>query len=243
MIDLMHRQVMNRAQVEQGMRESRIKDKYIPALIDGGYHLPPMRTVIALGHKGLLTKEQVVAKLLALGFHPEDAAVMASEATTDKLAAAKDVARGQVVEGYTDRFYDRPAAVAMLEKLGYDAEEAGFLLDLADHARQRRFTDSAVGRFHTLFVRWKISRPDCSNALDALGVPPAQRDDLLKLWDLERTADAPNMTPAQWGGLLHRGVIDAGRHHDEVTKLGYSDEEAGFLAALAFPPGKAPAGP
>lgn len=237
MIDLMHRGVMSRDEVTQGLRESRLKNKYIAAMLDGGFHLPPMRTVISLGHKGLLTKEQVVAKLLQLGFHPEDAAVMATEATSDKLAAQKDLARAQVVEGYMDRFYDRATATGMLADLGYDTAEAAFLLDLADHARQRRFTDGAVARFHSLFVRWKIPRSDCSNALDQLGVPAAQRDDLLKLWDLERTADAPDLSVAQWGGLLRRGVIDLDRHQAEMVKRGFTVEEAGFLAALAFPPG------
>jgi hypothetical protein len=237
MIDLMHRGVLSRQQVEQGLRESRLKNKYIDAMLDGGYHLPPMRTVISLGHKGLLTKDQVLTKLLALGFHPEDAAVMATEATSDKLVREKDLARSQVVDGYMDRLYDRGAATGMLTDLGYDRDEAGFLLDLADHARQRRFTDGAVARFHSLFVRWKISRSDCSVALDQLGVPAAQRDDLLKLWDLERTADAPDLSVAQWGGLLRRGVIDVDRHQAEMVKRGYTAEEATFLAALAFPPG------
>lgn len=237
MIDLMHRGVLTRDQVAQGMRESRLKNKYIDAMLTGGYHLPPMRTVIGLGHKGLLTKDQVLTKLLALGFHPDDAAVMATEATADKLATAKDLARTQVVDGYMDRLYDRAGATGMLVDLGYDTTEAGFLLDLADHARQRRFTDGAVTRFHSLFVRWKISRPDCSVALDQLGVPAAQRDDLLRLWDLERTADAPDLSVAQWGGLLRRGAIDPDRHQAEMVKRGYTVEEAGFLAALAFPPG------
>jgi hypothetical protein len=239
MIDLMHRGAMTRAEVEQGMRESRLKNKYIAPMIDGGYHLPPMRTVIALGHKGLLTKDQVITKLLQLGFHHEDAAVMAQEATADKLAGAKDLARAQIVAGYEERFFDRARAVALLAGLGYDVEEAGFMLDLADHDREKKFTNAATARFHTLYVRRRIDRPGVSTALDKLGIPASQRDDLLTLWDLERGADTPDLSTAQWQGLLRRGVVDRDRFVGEMLKKGWTDEEANFLGFLAFPPGKA----
>lgn len=243
MIDLYHRGVMTRAEVEQGMRESRLKNKYIAPMIDGGYHLPPMRTVIALGHKGLLTKEQVITKLLALGFHQDDAAVMAQEATADKLAGAKDLARAQVVAGYEERLFTRAQAVAHLVGLGYDTEEAGFVLDLADHDRERKFTNAAISRFHTLYVRRRVDKTTVSSALDTLGVPTGQRDDLLTLWDLERTADTPDLTTAQWQGLFRRNVIDETRFVGEMLKKGWSDEEAGFLKFLAFPPSQSTVGP
>lgn len=243
MIDLMHRGVLSRAEVEQGMRESRLKNKYIKPMIDGGYHLPPMRTVIALGHKGLLTKEQVLSKLLALGFHHDDAAVMASEATADKLASAKDLARSQVVAGYEERLFTRAQATAHLVGLGYDTEEAAFVLDLADHDRERKFTNAAIGRFHTLYVRRRVDKTTVSSALDRLGVPAGQRDDLLTLWDLERTADTPDLTTAQWQGLFRRNVITEERFTAEMLKKGWSDEEAGFLKYLAFPPSQSTVGP
>lgn len=236
MLNLLNRGDMSEADVRQGLRESNLKNKYIDAFVKSRRRLMPQENVRMALRRGTMSLPDALHRLQQLGYDAADAAALAALASDEKTETDKQLARTQVVDGYMERFFDRNRAVTLLEGLGYDREEAAFLLDLADHAREERFRTAAVGRFHTLYVRRRVDRSATSNALDRLGVPPGQRDDLLKLWDLEREADVPDLTVAQYQGLLRRGVIDQDRFAAEMQRRGYTDEEATFLIPLAFPP-------
>lgn len=236
MLELLNRGDMSEAEVRQGLRESNLKNRYIDAFIKSRRRLMPQENIRMALRRGTMTVPEGLHRLQQLGYDAADAAALAALAGDEKTATDKDLARTQVVDGYMERFFTRDRAVELLDGLGYDTQEAGFLLDLADHAREERFRNAAVGRFHTLYVRRRVDRPAASNALDRLGVPPAQRDDLLKLWDLERDADVPDLTVAQYQGLLRRGVIDQDRFTTEMQRRGFTDEEAQFLIPLSFPP-------
>lgn len=236
MLNLLNRGDMSEADVRQGLRESNLKNKYIDSFIKSRRRLMPQENVRMALRRGTMSTADALHRLQQLGYDAADAAALAALATDEKTETDKQLARTQVVDGYMERFFDRNRAATMLEGLGYDHEEAAFLLDLADHAREEKFRNAAVGRFHTLYVRRRVDRPAASAALDRLGVPAGQRDDLLKLWDLEREADVPDLTVAHYQGLLRRGVVDQDRFVAEMQRRGFTDEEAQFLIPLSFPP-------
>lgn len=236
MLELLNRGDMSEAQVRAGLRESNLKNKYIDALLKSRRRLMQQEQIRMSINHGTMTDDDALHRFQQLGFDAADSASFVALAHSMKTQQNKDLARAQVVTGYEERFFDRAKATAMLMGLGYDTVEAAFLLDLADHDREVKFTNAAIGRFHNLYVRRRLQRMPTSNALDRLGVPPDQRDDLLKLWDLERDADTPDLSVAQWQGLLRRGIVDPPRFATEMTNRGYTDEEAQFLMPLAFPP-------
>lgn len=235
-LSLINRGDMTVVEGTAALRESNLKNRYIPTFLKSRRHLMQQEQIRMSVNHGTMTDDQAVRRFMALGYDHDDAAALLALAHGMKTEATKDLARTQVVSGYEDRMFTRAKAHSMLVGLGYDDVESDFLLDLADHDREQKFIGAAVSRVHTVFVRRRLSRLSASSALDRLGVPPDQRDDLLKLWDLEREADTPDLTAAQWQGLLRRGVVDEARFRAEMVAKGYTDEEAGFLVPLAFPP-------
>ena len=235
LLDLLNRGEVTEAEVGQAIRESDVKDKYLPAILKMRRRLMPERTVVSGVGKGVLTPAQGLDRLLKLGFDAEDAAALVAEAHKDKTVNHRALAESQIVTGYIDRLHSRPEADQMLQALGYDASETAFLLDLADTQRERRFTDAAINRTHARYVGHHLDRAAAGDALSALGVPGTQRDDLLKLWDLERDVNAPNLSLTQLEGLLRRGAIDQTGFLERTKRLGYTDDDAQLLLFLAFP--------
>ena len=235
MLELLNRRVTDVATVEQAIRESRYKNKYIPLILEMRRHLMPERTVVSAISKGVLTHDQGVEHLLLLGFSADDAATLAAEASTTKIGRHKEIAESLVVAAYEEGQSTHPEAVAMLGKLGYTEPESTFILQLADHRRETTFVNAGVRKIQTLFVSHHIDNAKASNALDSLGVAPQMRSNLLKLWGLERDANVPRLSVAQWQGLYKRGVIDDAGFVKAMEDYGYTARDAGYLLDLTAP--------
>lgn len=236
-------QLVNRGELdigtlEQAIRESDIKDKYIPELVKLRRKIPPMRSIVSAIHQGVLTEQAGTAKLMQLGYNAEDAAMFAKEGAALKHSTTKALTQAQIHALYSERLITRAAADTMLSALGFDATEVGFILALADHERAAKAQASAVARVHTRYVAYKIDRNGAVTALDKIGVDPAGRTDLLGAWDDERATNAPQFTLAQLDGMIHRGLISQSTYRAHVLRLGYTDSDVPLLYELAFPPTK-----
>jgi hypothetical protein len=236
--ELVNRGEMSVADLEQAVRESDIKNKYIPALVLLRRKIPPMRSIVAAIHQGVLTAEQGIEKLMNLGYDAADAAMFAKEGTALKHTTTKHLAQGEIVRLYTERLIARPAAESMLENIGYDATESTWILDLADHARHAHAQATAVSRVHARYVAFHIDRLTASTAIDKLGIDTAGRDDLLGTWDDERAANAPQLTLANLHGLAERGIITQAQFRDRLLQLGHPAADIPLLWVLSWPVSK-----
>lgn len=232
-------QLVNRGEMpedlwEQAVRESDIKNKYIPFLKLLHRRLMPERTVVSAIRQSVLTPAEGVKKLQQLGFDAADSATLASEATAAKKAIQKDLTQAQVVKLYTERLMPKPKAEELITGLGYDASEVAFILALADHDRHMRMQTSAINRVHALYVRYHKTKAETSAALDAIGVDSSGRDDLLSLWSDERDANVQVLTLAQCEGLVRRGIFTPDQFVDRAKALGYTQADGRKLYFLAF---------
>lgn len=235
LLELLNRGEVGESDVVQAIRESDIKNKYTDAILKMRRRLMPERTVVSGVRQGVLTHDQGIERLRMLGFNAEDAAALVAEAKTTKMAKHRELAESMVVAGYEDGMIPIGEAGTMLEKLGYDNAEVHMILQLADHRREDRFRQAGVARIHSLFVSHHIDNSKASNALDSLGVHPTMRADLLKLWDLERSANVPRLTVAEQQGLWKRGALTDAEFVRRMETYGYTPEDAQDLLILASP--------
>lgn len=240
LIQLWHRGAITEDVVRQAIRESDVKDKYIDAIIAGGRHLMPERTVVSAIRQGVFTPQQGIEHLLELGFNADDAASLASEAKSTRTLAQKELSLSMIEQLYVEHLIPRATAAQMITALRYDAADTEFILSLADHARHFRMQQAAIGRVHTRYVSHKITRADASTALDKIGMDAAGRDDALTLWDYEREANTPSLSLSQLQGAIRRKVISFDRFRSGVLALGYAETDLLPLYSEAFPPTSAP---
>lgn len=238
--ELLHRGEITEADLVQAIRESDIKDKYVPEIIKLTRKIPPMRSVVSAIHQGVITAELGTRKLMELGYNAEDAAMFVKEATSLKKATHRQLAEGQVLELYTDRMITREQAATMLGDLNLTAEDVTFLLELADHRREVKLQAAAVAKYRTLYVSHRMNDVEVGIALDRLGVDTRARQDLLAVWKHEREAAVQRFTKAELQGAIRRKLITQTRFRDELVALGWPAADVPILYAEAWPPSQTP---
>lgn len=231
LIGLLNRGLVDETCVREAILESDIKNKYSDAIVATRVKLMPMRTIVSGVRQGVIDVAGAIERLQKLGYSAEDAALLASEGATGTVSHAKHVAAGTVQQAYQDRMTDRGTAVGMLAELGYDATQADFLLDVRDAQRAYALDQQAVGVVRGAFVRRKIESTQATTALDAIGIPGSQRDELLTLWAIERDATPRELPIAELNYAVAHSLITPAEYSTRVLGMGYDQADAALLLA------------
>jgi len=213
--------------------ESRIKNRYLPLLREMRTRLLPQETARSLLAKGALTQERCMEVLLGHGFSPEDAEALIAGSLVEKGAATRDLSLSQTLGLYEEREISAEIAAEMLSALGYDADETALILLLTDTKRLRTYRNAVITRVRSGVVAGLFNPEEAVTALDSIGVPPERRDDLLTLWDIERTTVTRNLTPAQLVTAAKKGLLPVGAVTSRLVGQGYSSEDARVLLGNA----------
>jgi hypothetical protein len=217
---------------EQGFLEGQWRNKWQRVFRDLAVYLPPPRTVTAMYNEGSLTATEAVDLLQKQGLSQALAQAYVRSGSAQKTAKHRELAVGEVTTLYEDKAIDYPSAERMLGTLGYDANEAGFLLELAELRRLRKFLEQAIGTVHTEYTNYHIDRATASGQLDALQVPSGQRDELLALWDGERRIRSKRLTQAEIRSARKKGVITDAVALAKLVEIGYPPDDAAILLQL-----------
>jgi hypothetical protein len=235
---LVHRGKMTRADFDQVVRESDVKDKYIDDLFEVSVYVPPVRSVMAMLRAGAISDAQATALFLENGVRQSDIAGYLAEAHHQKSSVVRELTQAQVLRLYGAKFMDRATALTKLEALNYDATTAATLLDFADETRHERYVNAVVTRVHARYVAYKLNDHDVNVALAADGVPPDAVADLLALWKIERGANLHVLSIAQIVGAYVRVYIDAAECKRRLLAAGVQPADIGIVVADGFPPSK-----
>lgn len=212
--------------LDLGIAESAIKTKWTPVYHQLLNYLPPPRTITALERAGTITPEAAQHLYQEQGLSPELAAAYSADASRQKTARHRDLTEAQVLSMYGAHFLTAVQATGFLEALGYTAEETATLLGWEDVQRELRAINTALSHLHTLYTSRKIGTTTLTNALNTLGVSPAQHDELLRIWTLERNARVATLTAAQIATAFQHQIIDQPGAVAALQDLGYSAYDA-----------------
>lgn len=235
-----NRQYISDAEWEQGVKESDVKNKYIDPLRQMRRAIPPPRTIPTLLKHGVIDFPRAVRLLLDHGYIQEDAVALAESALYEKHQTEKDFTMSQVVAMFEDRAITEDDAKRHLSDLGYDATEVGLIIANAEIRHHARYTTALLQRFHTLYVGYRIAESELAAGMDSIQIPTDQKTELLRLWGLERQANAPDYTLSQLQHLLRIQYITPDEFTTAVLNRGWLPTDVDNLKGLAFPPSGAP---
>lgn len=217
---------------EQAFLEGPWRNKWLKPFREVVEYLPPPRTVTALLNQGAITIAQAQTLLQRQGLSADLAKAYTLESSHTKTAKQRDLTVSNIETLYADQAIDNGTASGMLVALGYDDNEAAFILTTVDFRRISQALSQAVGAVHTAYVNHRIDRSTASTQLDGLDVPSAQRDQLLTVWDNERTTRVRVLTEAQVHSAFKKGLIDEAGAAVRLIQMGYSPEDAAILLQL-----------
>ncbi len=233
MEDLYNRGEVTRADVEQALRESRLKPKYTADALKLHVKLLPERTVVSALSKGVISKAKAARMLADLGLAPDVITVLVAEATAVKLGPHHAITVGEIRQLYTEQMIDAAKTSAALAHLGFDAHDAAQLVALWDHLAAAADVRQAVALIRSRYVDRHLERRQAALDLDAIGVPGAARDRHLKLWDLERAATIRSLSEAQVIAAMKHQLISADDARGRLEAMGYPPADASILMGVA----------
>lgn len=216
----------------QAFLEGPWRNKWEAPMREAAAYLPPPRTVTAMYNEGSIDRATAIGLLTKQGLTPELAAAYVASGSAQKTQAARDLSVSTIETLYRDRLIDQATATGMLEALGYDATESGFLLAVVDLQVVQRYVSTAVGRVHTLYIGHKLVRAEAQALLVQLAVPPDSVTGLLSTWDLERVANVATLTAAQIASALGSELVDQGTAQGMLQEIGYQPHDAWLYLSI-----------
>lgn len=212
--------------------ESRIKNRYLPLMLKMRTRIIPQETVRLLYRNGVYPKADALRTLMQHGFSQQDAAALLSLEETRQDDTTKELTRSQIVDMYDQQILDAATARELLVGLGYAESNVDLMIALADVKRVQRVVNAAVTRIRSAFTTGKIDETEASGQLDRLGVSPDQRDELLMVWDIDRTTVTKTLTAAQIRQAKTKNLITVDEALARLTAQGYDPIDAQLYLQL-----------
>lgn len=230
-LQLWNRGKMTRAEVEQVVRESRTKTKYVDAVLELRRHILPERTVASMFGKGTLTKAQATERLRWVGVADEDIGPLLAEHAATKTAGVRELSQSTVLALFADGAISEATCRAHLSALGYADTDVTLILSLTKLAATRKLQQAAVAVVRAKYVARHLARDRAVAALDAAKVSADERDTLLGVWDLEREATRRLPTVAELTAAQKAQAITTDEWVQRIVDLGYDEADVPVMMA------------
>lgn len=216
----------------QAFLEGPWRDKWEEPYKKAANYVPPPRTVTALYNNGAVNKDEAAALFAQSGLDPKLTQSFLVGSSHQKTQKHRDLAEAEIKTLYQDKAIDGTQATQFLVTLGYDDSEAAFILSTWDLQLLRQSLERAISSTHAHFVAHKVDAGTASIELATLGVPAAQVDALIGIWQTERDTNVKLLTPAEIKKAVAEQLLS---DNDAVTRLvdmGYSQADSVLYLSL-----------
>ena len=234
MSELYNRGEATLAELKQAMRESRLKNKYINQATKLARRLIPYRTINTILAHGVRDHEWGIKYLMDLGYTHDDASALVSTSTSAKTAHIKQLTEAQIVTLYEAKAISETEAEKQLGDFGYAPHEAAFVLDYAKARRALSEQSKAITFLRTGYMNHRITITEASAAMDKIGIPHDQRDQLKTDWEIERSTQVKVLTEPQITAAVKEGVVQFADAQAKLVEMGYDNNDAKVLLATAL---------
>lgn len=227
--DLYNRGLIGSDVVIQGLRESRLKDKYGPDAFALRRRLLEPRTIASAVHEGVIDHDTGIRMAMEHGFNAEDAATLVNTSVNMKVRLYKDRVVAEVEALYEDGAMTREQAMNVAGNMGFTPTEAQYITLVGDYKREDKVFKAATSAIRSKFIGHHITAGEASGLLDNIGAPATQRDFLLGMWEIERAANVRSLTEAQIVKAVKKQLITPEDGLSRLTDMGYTDADAALL--------------
>lgn len=230
--ELYNRGKITEAQVKQGLLESRLKNKYTDDAFSLHEKLLPIRNLSEAVEYGTMTLGAAVGEAMKNGYSQTDATSLILTASARKLHQFKMQVVTAAETLLVDNAMDRATFIQVVLNHGFDEAEAEAIAEGAEYKRVARLTQSAITAVRAKYLSRHIDKSEASGLLDGLGVVAAHRDQLLKVWELERSSMTRLLTHAEIIKAYKKGIFDAKETISRLIGLGFSEADATLLVEI-----------
>lgn len=229
MEELYNRGLATRADVEQALRESRLKNKYTGKAFQLHERVLPARSVDTALRHGAVGDAEAIKIIMESGYSKRSAEIIVKSGAANRIDPYKSKVATAAQSLYEDGIIAKADALSITEAMGFTKAEAGFIARASEFHQQARAISAAVAAVRGKYLGHHISKTEASNLIDRSGIQASQRDYLIKLWSIERGAFTRTLTEAQTVKAVNKKLIS---EEDGITRLenmGYNKVDATLL--------------
>lgn len=227
--DLYNRGLVSEDTLKQGLRESRLKDKYVDVAFDLHQKIVPVYTLQRALRYGGISQADAIRITMESGYSEQDATLIVNSGSAERLQTYKDKVIAAVQSMYEDGIIAAADAQSVIAAMGYSETEAEFIFQSSEFRRNAKMLNQVIDALHSKYLGRHIAQQDVMNDLNALGVPTEQRDYLIALWDVEIGAYTKLLTEAQIQKAVKNDLITPNDGLARLIQLGYSEGDAKLL--------------
>lgn len=226
---LVNRGIFTEADFREVVARSNVRTEYADALLNLRVHYPPLFQLKRMVAAKDITPTTALDWLHKQGYlQPEWTQVVASWAS-ETTQQEKELTKSEIVTLYEGRFMPPDVARTELTSLGYDTNEVGEILHLADARRIITFLNAALTKVRNQFVAHRIDESRALQELDAIGISSDARDDAIALWKIQRDANVQPVTRSEILRAMKQGAIGTQTAYDMLINIGVPDQSARIL--------------
>lgn len=227
--ELFNRGLISKAFFDQGILESRLKNKYLTPSFELRTKLPSIYQIIQAVKAGYMTEARGVQIMLENGYEAQTSKEIILGASAGKRATSKNLAVGTITGLYEDRAISRAEALKLITGLKYSEQDAVWELELADLRARLKVITAAVNGVRSKYIARHIGEGEASVLLDEIGIASAQRDLYLRMWGIERKANVRVLSEAQVAKAVKLTLITPDEGLTRLVDMGYSEPDARLL--------------
>jgi hypothetical protein len=231
MEQLYNRGEATQAEVEQALRESRLKNKYVSKAFQLHSRLVTPGELADAVVYGAMTHAAAVQEVMHLGYVKEHAEILISSAVNRKLLDRRKAIVTAIEQLYEDNGIQADQAGAAIGKLGFDATEVSLILQHAEFRRKDKLVRAGIVAIRGKYIAHHIDAKEASSKLDQLGIAHQWRDSIIQIWQLEQEANVRQLTEAQILKGNKKGALSDPETISRLMNLGLSKPDAEFLLA------------
>lgn len=232
MLRLMHLGLVTEDQVKQAIRESDIKDKYVDIAMGLGRRLIDERLIAEMVQEQVMTRAQAVTHLMENGYTEQDANFLVDYGTAKHIGTHHTLSQTDTVAMYSDALINRTQALGYLEKLGFPADTAGQILDLADYKRKAALVKVTMRGIEAELKAQRITRNQAVEQLVAAGLDHSQAELYASEWEQLKRVATRTLTESQIIKAILAAIITVDDGRTRLAGLGLNNTDIDVLFQL-----------
>lgn len=227
--ELYNRGLVTEDTVKQGLRESRLKNKYVDIAFDLHSRIIPITTLRLALRYGGIDHADAIRVAMESGYSEKDAITIVNTGSAERMQAYKDRVIASAQTLYEDGIISASDVRSVITVMGHSETEAEFIFQSSEYRRNAKILAQVVTALRGKYISKHISEIEVINDLNAFGVPTEQRDFLLKQWNIERGAFTRLLTETQVVKAVKLKLITESDGLDRLVAFGYSRDDATLL--------------
>lgn len=227
--ELYNRGLISEDILKQGLRESRLKNKYVDIAFNLHTRIIPVQSLQRALRYGGVAQQEAIRIAMEGGYSEQDATTLVNAGSAERLQTYKDKVISSLQTLYEDGLVSSADVKTTITAFGYSASEADFIFESSEFRRNARVLSTVVSALKTKYLGRHIGKQQVLDDLNALGVPTEQRDYLMNIWDIERGAYTRILTEAQIVKAVKLALITEEDGISRLVSFGYAQSDAKLL--------------